>query len=645
MSFVSSLLQAIVRLEGEAVVLHVGEKPYVVTPSGQVDLATRGLTFEAVTGIINQLLPVEALHALEELGAAQYQLPPMTDLAGEQFTIVAARGGDDIWAEIRRRRVVDDRIPMELFGEPAPAVGEDIETLRLGDEPEQEPRLPGEPFTPITMDHSKPFTTPAGRAASVEDDLQIPDVDQLWPSRVPDAIHDDHALHQAPAVAPPPMAPPPVGLPTPPPAPAAFRESPDVAPVIDPWPTPAAPAVAAPTPAKPAPPPPSPAVVLPLTRTAVRSEDTVPHPEQSSAAFDRLLRLASSRGASILYVSSDVRPAVRLDGDVQTLDDTSAFSAAEVESLLLSVVPERNVDAFRSGLPCEWTCDLPELGRIRCMTFRDHRGPGGVFRLMPARPLGAEQLGLSREIQSLATEPEGLVLIAGPRASGKRTLMSALVDLVNRARHDHVISLESEITVAHERKGSYISQREVHGGSDEMLMLAQAALREDPDVLVLEEVRTPGLVNLALDAAAAGRLVIAGYRSHNAVDAIERIIDLYPPEVRRQLQLSLAQNLRAVVSQVLLRKAAGGRVAAREVLLNSPVVRSVLAEARTSQLPLAIEGGRAQGMMPLNDAIAAHVQSGAVDVREAYRWAADRAGLLALLKRRAVDTSAIERYA
>jgi len=391
--------------------------------------------------------------------------------------------------------------------------------------------------------------------------------------------------------------------------------------------------------------PPPPGVVLPLSRNPVRGDVPPPLAEQSLAGLDRLLRLAAARGASTLYLSSATRPSVRVDGDVQLLDGAPVLGPNDVESLMLTLMPERSAEALRTGVASEWICDLPDVGRVRCMSFRDHRGPGGVFRLMPSRAVTAEQLGLSREIQALAIEPEGLLLVSGPRSSGKRTLMSALVDLINRTRHDHVISIESEINVVHERNGSFISQREVRGGIEEMVAVARAALREDPDILVLEELRSPALMNLALDAAGSGQLVIGGFPAHNASSAVDRIIDLYPPEYRRQVQLSLAQNLRGVVSQVLLKKTTGGRVAAREVLLNTPAVAGVLAEGKTSHLPLAIEGGRRQGMVPLNDALAAFVQSGVVDVREAYRRASDRAGFLALLKRQGIDTSPIERYA
>jgi twitching motility protein PilT len=370
-----------------------------------------------------------------------------------------------------------------------------------------------------------------------------------------------------------------------------------------------------------------------------------PLAEQALSGLDRLLRLAAARGASTLYLSSGTRPSIRLDGEVQAIESTPVLTPNDVESLLLTLMPARNAEALRTGSASEWMCDFPDLGRVRCMSFRDHRGPGGVFRIMPTRAVTSQQLGLSREIQELAAEPEGLVLVAGPRSSGKRTLTSALVDLINRTRHAHVVTIEREINVVHERVSSFISQREAHGGAAEMLDVARAALREDPDVLVLESVRSAELMNLALDAAASGRLVICGFPAHNATGAVDGIIDLFPPGARRQVQIALAQNLRGVIVQVLLNKTGGGRLAARELLLNTPAVASVIAEGKTSQLPLVIEGGRQHGMVPLNDALAGFVQSGAVDLREAFQRSQDKAGFLATLQRQGIDTSSVERFA
>ena len=641
MSVVPSLLHAIVRMDGEALVLHVGEKPYVVAPSGQVDLASRGLTLDAVSGIVAQLLPLDSQRALEEFGAAQYELPHMPEFAGEHFTIVAARGGDDVWAEIRRRRVPDDdRVPLEMF-EPPAAAGRVPEPP-----PAPAPRVPESPAA------APELAEPAVLRVEETAETVVP-VEQAAPEPEPAAPRPVAQFVPPPAVTPPVTIRPPItgshiarsfAPPSvPPPAPPELRSVPPRA--VVPEASTAAEPVEVTTADQDAIEEAPAAVVLPLARNPIRSDAPPPLVEQASSGLDRMLRLAAARGASTLYLSSSARPSVRVDGDVQTLDGAPVLSPNDVESLLLTLMPERSAEALRTGVASEWIADVSDVGRVRCMSFRDYRGPGGVFRLMSGRGVTAEQLGLSRIIQGLAVEPEGLVLVTGPRSSGKRTVIAAMVDLINRTRRDHVITIESEINVVHERSGCFISQREARGNAEDTLAVANAALREDPDVLVIDELRTAGLVNVALEAASRGQLVIGGFPAHTASGAIDRVIDLYPSEQRQQVQLSLAQNLRGVVAQVLLRKRGGGRVAAREVLLNTPAVASVLAEGKTSQLPMAIEGGRKHGMVPLNDALVGFVQGGAVDAREAYRVAPDRAGFLALLKRQGVDTSFVERLA
>jgi twitching motility protein PilT len=757
MSLIPSLLQAIVQVDGEALVMHAGDKPYVVTPGGQVDLASRGLTLEAVNGIIGQLLPPDVLTALDEFGAAQYRLPTRSDFPQEQFTVVAARGGDDLWAEIRRRRVPDeDHVPEELFGpaatagmRQAAAVSQLAPPAAVEGPPTAEPATAtdaDEVEVPVARDDEPAayeLPSPSAEITLRDEALVLPEADQLFrprrvvasakesteeyvvdlgesvsppaeaaavsapevfnleaeaeapleqpepassPPRAPvaaDVVVASAAVTpaQQPAArapqpeisaAPPsPIASAPVASASPPspvsaappPAPIASAPSPaPIAPASPPSPVSAAPPpspIASSPPPAPiaAAPPPSPiaseppifaslpAVVVPMARSPIRGEAPAAVVGQSGTGLERLLRLAAARGASTLYLSTDQRPSVRVDGENQPLEGEPVLTAYDVESLLLTLMPERSHEALRTGAATEWISDIDEIGRIRCMSLRDHRGPGGVFRLMPVRVVSTEQLALSREIQSLAIEPEGLVLVAGPRSSGKRTLISAYIDLINRTRRDHVISIESEINVVHERGTSFVSQREVRGGTDELLAAARAALREDPDVLVIEDLRTGGLMNIALEAAASGHLVIGGFSAHSATGAIDRIIDLYAPEYRRQIQMTLAEQIRGIVVQVLLRKKGGGRVAARELLLNTAAVASVIAEGKTSQLPMAIEGGRRHGMVPLNDALVGFVQNDMVDVREAYRWSADRAGFMALLKRQGIDTSSLERFA
>jgi twitching motility protein PilT len=548
MTLVPSLLQAIVLMDGEALVLHVGDKPYVIAENGQVSLSNAPMSTEAIAEVIDELLPDDARGVLEDVGATQCVLPSNPLFPSERFSVVAARGGDDVWLEIRR-----------------------------------------------TIDSES-----RSRNSAEDDDRRVGNPNLA--SDIPEPTFEDRRHHG--------------------PIDAARR-------VVEP---------AVPDEEL------SPAVVVPLTRTPAKGDVPPPLAESALSGLDRLLRLAAARGASTLYLVSGARPSIRIDGEVRTLDGAVVLAPNEVEGLLLTLMPERSAEALRSGAASEWISEFADLGRVRCLGFRDYRGPGGVFRIMPQRAVTTEQLGLSREIQALAGENDGLIVVTGPRLSGKRTLMAAFVDHINRTRHVHIITIERDINIVHERAGSMISQREVRGGE----MVAEAvrsALREDPDVLVIEDVRSAELVELAIDAAAAGRLVICSLPARSASAAIDGIIDLSPVSERRRVQLGLAQHLRGVVAQVLLKKTGGGRIAARELLLNTSAVASLLAEGKTSQLPLAIEGGRKHGMVPLNDALGGFAQSGAVDVREAYRWSADRAGLLALLQRQGVDISHVERLA
>ncbi len=287
------------------------------------------------------------------------------------------------------------------------------------------------------------------------------------------------------------------------------------------------------------------AIVLPLARSQVRGDQTSRVTMSPKlAGLDRLLRVAAARGASTLYLVSGSRPSIRVDGEISLLEGEAVLSAPEVESHILDIMPERNREALRSGVGTEWICDVADVGRIRCMSFRDHRGAGGIFRMIPARAISAEQLGLSREIQGLCAEAEGLVLVTGPRSSGKSTLISAFVDLINRTRSDHVITLESQIKFVHESRTSLVSQREVRGDNDELVAAARTALRENPDVLVIEDLRTPELLNVALAAAESGHLVIGSLSAHTTTAAIDRIIDQTTPERRPKIQLALAEALR-----------------------------------------------------------------------------------------------------
>jgi len=387
------------------------------------------------------------------------------------------------------------------------------------------------------------------------------------------------------------------------------------------------------------------AVVVPLARTPIKPEPvSVPFTPSEDAALMHTLRVAAARGASTVYVVAQSKPMVRIDGEIGPLESEPTLTAADVDRLVMELAPPRRRDALQNG-PVEWLCDVPEIGRVRCMTFRDHRGPGVLFRMFPPRAISADQLGLTPEVQALCQQSDGLVIVTGARASGKSTLLNAFVDLINRTRSDHVITIESQIGFVHESRRSFISQRESRGDADLAATFAHAALREDPDVMMIEDLKSAELVAAALEAAESGRLVLASVPASSTIGALERLIEVFPADRRVRARTSLATALRGVIAQVLLRRVKGGRIAAREILLNTPAVSQLVLEGKMFQLPVALDSGRRHGMVPLTDSLAAHVRDGSVQLAEAYRKALDRAALVALLKREGIDTSFAERLA
>jgi twitching motility protein PilT len=630
---VNSLLTAIVRSDGDALVLHASERPYIVTPTGQKELASRVLTLEAMTGMVNELLPPEARKTLDEVGAVQNELSRRDIFPDERFTIVAARGGDDIWIEIRRLRVPGAAAHETGFQAPGMQETPHQATASVNEPPApvmhaRESHEPSE--AQIAPQPPQPAGRPAPEGSSVREAPQESLEQEIHLQDSYDRGDDQETVYELDSSA----ANDDMSVLEPTPAlESGFRKPP--ADVLGHRP----PADFDREPERDS------AVVLQIARNNVRQEQTVRLATIHTGGIDRLLRIAAARGASTLYLTSQARPTIRVDGEISAIEGEALLSEAEVEALMLDIIPERNRETLRNQAGTEWICDVPDVGRIRCVTFRDHRGAGGIFRMIPARAISAEQLGLSREIQGLCAEAEGLVLVTGPRASGKSTLISAFVDLINRTRSDHVITLENQIKFVHENRGSLVSQREVRGDNNELMSVARAALRENPDVLVIEDFGSPEIVTLALEAAQSGHLIIGALTAHTATDAVDRIIDQTPPDRRPKIQLGLAENLRGIVAQVLLRKSGGGRVAAREVLLNTSAVANLIAEGKTSQLRTALDSGRKHGMVPLNDALVAFVENGIVDSREAYRQAADQQGFLALLKRQGIDTSFVERLA
>jgi twitching motility protein PilT len=323
------------------------------------------------------------------------------------------------------------------------------------------------------------------------------------------------------------------------------------------------------------------------------------------------------------------------------LGTAAALTGAEIDRFSFEFAPRDHI----TELMPEWTCSVPGVGRVRCVTFHDDSGTGLIVHLPSTNVSTADEIGLEARVQALCGEADGLVIIAGPRASGKSTQLDAFVDLINRTRYDHVITIESHIRTAHQKRHSFISQRQSEPQGDAIAAAARAALREGPDVLVIEDLRAPEAVAVALDAARAGRLVFGGIAAPTASVAVERLVGAFPADRRPQVRALLATSMRAVVAQVLVRKSNGGRIGARELLLHSPAVEKLVLDGAFGQLPLAIEGGRRLGMVTMNDALGALVRGGSVEVGEACRVAPDRGTLIAALQRDGVDVSDVERRA
>jgi twitching motility protein PilT len=603
-----SLIAAVVRSNGDGLVMHVGERPYVVTPGGTTNLSDRPMSVEAMSNVLTDLLTAQDNVTLKDMGVVEKDVK-VEAAPGEVFHVVAARGGDDIWVEFRRVHPAPRSAgPAATQASPPSAAPPAIPVLAP---PALNPKTSAATPAPPAVVSAPPVPPPVSRS------VQAPPKGPLSDSPT---VSDRAAV----VVPPRPVARPPAPVAPRPPQPA----------VSEPQAGPPARDVA-------------PAVVLPLARSPIRPESgrTTPGPTPRHLGVGRLLRTAAARGATSLYLMAEARPSIRVDDDVLVLDTEPPLSTPEVEALVLELAPSGSREALAGGNSAEWVCELPDVGRIRCLSFRDQRGPGAVFRLMPSRLLSADQLGLSRDIQALCGERDGLILVAGPRLSGKSTLVSAFVDLINRNRSDYVITLESEIKFVHENRKALVSQREVRGDAEGMVTRVRSALRENPDVLVVDELRNAEVAALALEAADSGHLVIGTVTAHTTMTAIARLIEAAPLDRQGHLALGLSETLRGAVAQVLLRKSGGGRVAARELLLNTPSVASLLAEGKVGQLSLAIESGRKYGMIPMNDALAAFVQSGAVDAREAYRKAYDRVAFVEVLKKDGIDTSFVERLA
>jgi twitching motility protein PilT len=353
-------------------------------------------------------------------------------------------------------------------------------------------------------------------------------------------------------------------------------------------------------------------------------------------AIDTMFTAMCAAGASDLHLTCGVPAMVRKDGAIQSLDASSGpLTPQTIVDLLDPIMPEKNRREFEERHDTDFAYEIAGLARFRANVFMDRKGRGAVFRVIPAKILTAEQLGLSQAILQLCRLQKGLVLVTGPTGSGKSTTLCAMIDYINRVRKDHIITIEDPIEFVHENKDCLINQREVHTHTMSFRDALRAALREDPDILLVGELRDLETVAIAIETAETGHLVFGTLHTTTAASTVDRVIDQFPADRQAQIRVMLSESLKGVIAQTLCRKIGGGRVAALEVLIATGAISNLIREGKTFQINSMMQVGRANGMVTLNDALFDLVSKKLVEPEEAQAKAVDKAGFEALLKRAA----------
>jgi twitching motility protein PilT len=345
------------------------------------------------------------------------------------------------------------------------------------------------------------------------------------------------------------------------------------------------------------------------------------------ARLQKLLERVVAEGASDLHLSAGHKPHWRVDGDMKAMDDMPVLGADEVRELLEPVMEERHRKQFTEENDSDFAYALPGSARFRVNIFRDRHGVSAVMRQIPSKILSFEHLALPPIVKGFCDIPKGLVLITGPTGSGKSTTLAAMIDYINRNKKAHIVTLEDPIEFVHASQGCLINQREVGGHTKSFARALKAALREDPDIVLVGEMRDLETIALALETANTGHLVFATLHTNNAVSAVDRIIDQFPAGQQEQIRSVLSDVLRGVVAQTLLRKKGGGRLAALEILAISPAVANLIREGKTVQLPGVMQINKGMGMQLLNDELTQLIETGKVDMEEAMAAAVDKEDL------------------
>ena len=315
-----------------------------------------------------------------------------------------------------------------------------------------------------------------------------------------------------------------------------------------------------------------------------------------------LLAFSAKQGASDLHLSSGLPPMIRVDGDVRRIN-IPPLEHTQVHDLVYDIMNDRQRKDFEEFLETDFSFEVPGVGRFRVNAFNHNRGAAAVFRTVPTKVASMEELGLGEVFKEIALLPRGLVLVTGPTGSGKSTTLAAMVDFINDNRYDHILTIEDPIEFVHESKRCLVNQREVHRDTLGFSEALRSALREDPDIILVGEMRDLETIRLALTAAETGHLVLGTLHTTSAAKTVDRIIDVFPSAEKAVVRSMLAESLQAVVSQILLKRKGGGRVAAPEIMRGTAAIRNLIREDKVAQMYSAIQAGQSHGMQTMDWAL------------------------------------------
>ncbi len=350
-----------------------------------------------------------------------------------------------------------------------------------------------------------------------------------------------------------------------------------------------------------------------------------------AAAIDPFLEFLISSGASDLHLGSELVPSVRADGEIRKLDGTDKVDKETAQAIIEEIMPERNKKEFWDCYDTDFAYELPGIGRFRVNVFMDNNGIGTVIRQIPAKILSADALKLPQAVRDLCFLNKGLVVVTGPTGSGKSTTLAAMVDLINEKRTDHIITIEDPVEFVHKNKNCLINHREVHRHTQSFKRALRAALREDPDIILVGEMRDLETVEIAIETAETGHLVFGTLHTNTAASTVDRIIDQFPADRQAQIRTMLSSSLKGVIAQTLLKKKGGGRVAAIEILVVNSGIANIIRDGKTYQIPSMMQTGKKFGMQTLNDALFTFVENGTVTPEEALFKAVDKVSFETML--------------